>query len=64
MVESLKLALAQAGLQTKVVYSGGVDVDILATGAGKGKGLEFILQQIKESGCPWPSLGVQVWDGG
>ena len=39
--------------QAKVIYSGGEDVDILAAGASKGKGLEFLLRQVRGTArCP------------
>lgn len=41
------------------MYSGGVDVDILAGGAGKGKALEFLMQRLKAEGHA-PAQGVQV----
>ncbi|MEW5314087.1 MAG: hypothetical protein WDW38_005609 [Sanguina aurantia] len=48
VLERLRLALAEAGLAAKVVYSGGADVDILAMGAGKGRALEFVVQQLRK----------------
>ena len=38
-----------------MIYSGGEDVDILAAGASKGKGLEFLLRQVRSNAChpPW-----------
>lgn len=48
-------ATQEAGLRTKVVYSGGVDVDILPHTASKGKALEFLLSEV-----PPPLAGVQV----
>ena len=46
-IDQLKGKLAEAGVDAKVIYSGGVDVDILAAKASKGKGLEFLLQQVR-----------------
>lgn len=46
MVERLKGALQGKGIQAKVIYSGGSDVDILAAGASKGDGLKFLLEQV------------------
>lgn len=34
VLQGLREALAAAGLAAKVIYSGGVDVDVLAQGAG------------------------------
>lgn len=55
----LRHGLASAGLEAKVVHSGGVDVDILAHGAGKGSALEFLLQALQRAGAS-PIDGVQV----
>ncbi len=43
----LSLARLLLVSQAKVIYSGGEDVDILAAGASKGKGLEFLLRQVR-----------------
>ncbi|GBF89226.1 hypothetical protein Rsub_02103 [Raphidocelis subcapitata] len=59
LLEGLRADLAAAGVGAKVVYSGGVDVDILAAGAGKGRALEFLLGQLRQLGR-WPEGGVQV----
>uniref|UniRef100_A0A383VZ45 Sucrose-phosphatase n=1 Tax=Tetradesmus obliquus TaxID=3088 RepID=A0A383VZ45_TETOB len=59
VLQGLREGLAAAGLAAKVIYSGGVDVDVLAQGAGKGKALEFILKQLQEAGA-YPPDGVQV----
>jgi hypothetical protein len=59
VIQGLRDALAAAGLAAKVVYSGGVDVDVLAVGAGKGQGLAFLMEQLKEVGR-YPTEGVQV----
>ena len=47
----LEEALESKGIKAKVIYSGGEDVDVLAAGASKGKGLEFLLQQVHLSCC-------------
>ena len=47
VVERLKGALQGKGVQAKVIYSGGSDVDILAAGASKGDGLKFLLKQAR-----------------
>lgn len=59
MLAGLRDALRGAGLAAKVIYSGGIDVDVLAQGAGKGKALEFILNELKQAG-QYPDGGVQV----
>lgn len=37
---------ASAGVTAKVIYSGGADLDILPQHASKGKGLEFLLNEV------------------
>ena len=59
VLQGLRDSLAAAGLAAKVIYSGGMDVDILAQGAGKGNALKFILRESKEAGA-YPQAGVQV----
>ncbi|KAI8467278.1 MAG: sucrose-6F-phosphate phosphohydrolase-domain-containing protein [Monoraphidium minutum] len=59
LLGALRSDLAAAGVAAKVVYSGGVDVDVLAQGAGKGRALEFLLAQLRRLGA-WPAGGVQV----
>lgn len=46
-IEHLKERLATAGLSTKVIYSGGEDLDVLPAKASKGKGLEFLLKEVQ-----------------
>lgn len=38
-----------AGVTAKVIYSGGADLDILPQHASKGKGLEFLLGEVRHS---------------
>ena len=45
-ITALKQALQQKGLLAKVIYSGGEDLDILPEKASKGKGLEFLLEEV------------------
>lgn len=59
VVSKLKEGLAAKGIDAKVIYSGGADVDILAAKASKGAGLQFLLGQI-EKGAGLPSDGVMV----
>lgn len=42
---SLKLALQASGLSYNFVFSSGRDVDILPEGAGKGKALQYIIEE-------------------
>eukprot|EP01024_Parvocaulis_polyphysoides_P037767 TRINITY_DN33727_c0_g1_i2.p3 TRINITY_DN33727_c0_g1~~TRINITY_DN33727_c0_g1_i2.p3 ORF type:complete len:283 (+),score=48.91 TRINITY_DN33727_c0_g1_i2:65-913(+) len=50
ILKTLEEKLKEANLKTKVIYSGGVDVDILAEGAGKGMALKFILEKLEKEG--------------
>lgn len=49
----LEAALESRRIQAKVIYSGGSDVDVLPSGASKGKGLEFLLQQVRQPLTPY-----------
>ena len=46
VVGALRAQLADAGLETNVVFSAGVDLDILPSRASKGKALSFLMQQV------------------
>lgn len=46
LIEGLRRHLSDAKLDTSVIYSGGVDVDILPSRASKGKALSFLLDQV------------------
>lgn len=46
-VSNLRSALAAAGLDANVVFSGGEDLDVLPARASKGKALSFLLRQIE-----------------
>ncbi|DBA89259.1 TPA: hypothetical protein ACH3X1_016400 [Trebouxia sp. C0004] len=48
VVSQLEDKLQAAGVTAKVIYSGGADLDILPQHASKGKGLEFLLGEVKE----------------
>lgn len=52
-VDQLRHALAEAGLETVVVYSSARDLDVLPRNANKGKALSWLLREITEpeSGC-------------
>lgn len=58
-IENLRFMLLRLNLACKVVFSGGKDVDIIASSAGKGKALEFVLNRLKEAER-MPKAGVQV----
>lgn len=42
-----------AGVKAKVIYSGGMDLDILPQQASKGKGLEFLLKEVCNPAAAW-----------
>ena len=46
VISQLEGALKAAGMRAKIIYSGGMDVDILPEGASKGDGLKFLLRQV------------------
>ena len=46
VISQLEEALTAAGVRAKIIYSGGMDVDILPEGASKGDGLKFLLRQV------------------
>eukprot|EP00967_Tisochrysis_lutea_P017164 scaffold19420_cov19-Tisochrysis_lutea.AAC.3 len=51
LMEQLQKVLKEDnGINAKVIYSGGRDVDVLSEAAGKGRGLSFLLQRLKEAG--------------
>ncbi|KAK9823869.1 hypothetical protein WJX72_006056 [[Myrmecia] bisecta] len=58
-ISQLEAKLADAGVKAKVIYSGGVDVDILPFNASKGDGLKFLLKEIWDAGGA-PKEGVMV----
>ena len=47
-ISQLEASLKEQGLAAKVIYSGGADLDILPQHASKGKGLEFLLKEVRK----------------
>lgn len=50
VTKALAEALKKHGLDVKIIYSGGIDLDILPQGAGKGQALAYLHEKFKTEG--------------
>lgn len=50
VIKTLIERFKERQLNAKIIYSGGVDLDVLPTGAGKGQALEYLMKKLKAEG--------------